>query len=70
MHVKERMQSIEEKNQLQQECDKYRKLIEELESDKSRMQNDIERLKVDIDYSRKEYFAILQKFKYEFCFIL
>jgi predicted nucleic acid-binding Zn-ribbon protein len=50
MHVKERMQSIDEKNQLQQECDKVRKLIEELESDKSRMHVDIERLKADIDY--------------------
>ena len=43
MHLKERMHSLDEKNTLSQECEKLRKQIDELDTDKERLCGEIER---------------------------
>lgn len=63
IHLKERMQSLEEKNTLTQECDKLRKQIDEVESDKSKLYFEINRLKSDMDFLRKENQSLHQKIK-------
>lgn len=54
MHLKERMNSLDEKNVLNQECDKLRKQIDELELDKRKLSAEIDKLKTDIDSMRKD----------------
>jgi hypothetical protein len=63
VNLKERMQALNEKNTLTQECERSRKLIEDLESDKHKLHTDVERLKKDLDYSLKEQGTMQQKLK-------
>ncbi len=62
-NLKERMQVLDEKNSLTQECERLCKLIEDLESDKSKLYADIDRLKVDLEASKKEQNILQQKLK-------
>ena len=63
MHLKERMHSLDEKNTLSQECEKLRKQIDELDTDKERLCGEIERLKLDVDAIRRENAALQAKLK-------
>ena len=54
MHLKERMHSLDEKNALNQECDKLRKQIDELDSDKKKMMVEIDKLRNEIENVRKD----------------
>ena len=63
VHLNERMNSLEEKNNLAHECDKLKKQLEDLEGDKLKISNEIEKYKLDLENIRKENLNLQQKFK-------
>jgi len=62
-HLNERMNSLEEKNVLTQEIDKLKKQIEDLESEREKACLEIERLRLDLDTTRKETLNMQTKLK-------
>jgi hypothetical protein len=58
LHLKERMSSLEEKNQLSQELDKMRKLLEEAQREKDKTQSDLMKAKSEVDQLRSEVHSI------------
>lgn len=54
IHLKERMHSLDEKNALNQECDKLRKQIDDMDSDKKKMCTEIDKLRSEIENVRKD----------------
>jgi hypothetical protein len=63
MHLKERMHALDEKNTLTQECEKLRKQIDDIHSDKEKLILEIDRLKSEFDLVRKENQTLLLKTK-------
>ncbi|XP_063418800.1 liprin-alpha-1-like isoform X10 [Mytilus trossulus] len=59
LHLKERMQALEEKNQLTQELESVNQALEEIQNEKERMNEDLARAKKEIDTLRQqlEYLA-------------
>jgi hypothetical protein len=63
-NLKERMQALDEKNSLAQECERLCKLIEDIEGDKNKFHADMELLKADLEYSKREQSSLQNKLKY------
>ncbi|CAF0713100.1 unnamed protein product [Brachionus calyciflorus] len=63
MHLKERMHSLDEKNTLNQECEKLRKQIDEMETDKDKLSIEISKLKTDIDSFKRDNQNLILKLK-------
>nr|XP_018899528.1 PREDICTED: liprin-alpha-2 isoform X2 [Bemisia tabaci] len=54
VHLKERMHALEEKNALQQELDKARKLAEELKVEKSELLKELQKARQEIDSVKRQ----------------
>ena len=58
LHLKERMSSLEEKNQLSQELEKMRKVLEEAQREKEKTQSDLTKAKAEVDGLRCEVHSL------------
>ena len=54
LHLKERMQALEEKNQLTQELESINKALEDIQGEKERLNDDLVRAKREIDTLRQQ----------------
>ncbi|WAR01620.1 LIPA1-like protein [Mya arenaria] len=54
LHLKEKMQALEEKNQLTQELERTRKALDDAQQEKERMLEDLQRAKREVDTLRQQ----------------
>ncbi|CAF0836944.1 unnamed protein product, partial [Didymodactylos carnosus] len=59
--LRERMQALEEKNQLVQECEKLKKQLDDTQSERTKLLDDIEKLKTELDLVKKDLQRFQQK---------
>ncbi|CAF3607414.1 unnamed protein product [Rotaria sordida] len=61
IQLRERMQTLEEKNHLVQESEKLKKQLEETQNDRTKLLEEIDRLKIELENVRKELQRLQQQ---------
>ncbi|CAF1032274.1 unnamed protein product [Didymodactylos carnosus] len=59
--LRERMQALDEKNQLVQECEKLKKQLDDTQSERIKLLDDIEKLKTELDRVKRDFQSLQEK---------